>query len=497
MLPISKGYHLHPNWKGQLFRRTFPQLEEYIIPRSKELFKKLGGVYNETKHVWKFPSGATYTFGFIDKDDDAHDHDGASWNYLAFDELTHFTKYMYTYLIARVRSGTKELPAIVRSASNPGNIGHSWVRERFIEPCREGHVPIFDQASNTYRIFIPSKISDNPKLLEANPNYINQLMLLPEAERKPKMDGDWWAFSGQVFSEFRERRIPNEPENALHCIDSFPIPSFWPKIVGIDWGYTHKTAVYWSAISPDGRVFTYREYTCEKKAIDEWGADVGRLSKMDDNIVLVVMDPSAWKTESHGKRIVDQFIEASGMEFVEQAINDRIAGKLNMHNMLRWKQRPPKYVPKEGYKLDVEMRLYRLYGEKASIQYREMFMPEKPETNIPRWQIFRDECPELIKTIPLLVYDETRTEDVAKFDGDDSYDAIRYDLAGVDLYIRECLEKDQKLRKIQNVVQKYQQNGDYNAFHRRMEKLESDSRSKVVPINFQKLRQKRRVYRAS
>lgn len=498
MLPIMREFIKHPSFKGIIFRKTYPQLEEYLVPESKIIYKKFGGEYNETKHLWTFGSGATIRFGFIKTKDDARDHDGSQYNYIGWDELTHFDEWVYRYLFRSLRSGSKQLPAIVRSTSNPGNIGHSWVRSRFIEPDRNGYKKLWDPETKSHRIFIPSSMRDNPTLLENNPNYINILNTLPEAERKAKIEGDWWTFSGQVFTEWRDRHIDSEPAHALHVIEPFTIPSFWPKIVSIDWGFTHKASIHWHAVSPESRLFTYREYTCSKTPIEIWGSDVGRLSRTDENIVLSVMDPSAWKTESHGKTIAEQFMQASDM-FVEQAINDRINGKLHYHEMLRWKERPAKYIPKEGYSQETCDRIFRLHGLKAEQEYKDMFLPQKPESNLPQWQIFGEACPELVRVIPLLVYDENKTEDVAKFDGDDSYDDTRYGIMGYRTYVEQANAGYKEFLERAKIDDKFKVSGDQTIYHRQMEILEARNRESVVPYNrFEsRKRSKRQTYRAS
>src|SRR5512141_2322640 len=91
MLPIIYGWHEINGFHGILFRRTFPQLEESLIPRSQGFYKLVGGTYNDTKHLWTFPSGAIIRFSYMDKDDDARDHDTAEYHYVGFDELTAFT----------------------------------------------------------------------------------------------------------------------------------------------------------------------------------------------------------------------------------------------------------------------------------------------------------------------------------------------------------------------------------------------------------------------
>lgn len=497
MIPVFRRFIDHPKFHGIIFRKTYKDLEQYLVGVSKEYYPKLGAVYNETKHFWRFPSGSILRFSYMEDNDDAYSHDGTQYNYIGWDELTHFDEFVYRYLFRSSRSGTKDLPAIIRSTSNPGNIGHTWVRKRFVEPDRNGYKKIWDGQTKSFKIFIPSKIKDNPKLIEANPNYINELNNLPEAVRKAKMEGDWWAFSGQVFDEFRDRKIDGEPEHALHVIKPYAkIPDYWPKIVSIDWGFTHKTAAHWHAISPHGKAITYREYTAKKSPIGIWGADIGRLSRMDSNIILATMDPSAWKTESTGRTIAEQFMEASQMS-VQQAINDRLAGKQNYHEMLRWEPRPARFIPPEGYNEELAQRIWRIYGEKAHHEYCNMFQPDKPEINIPKWQIYNT-CTDLIDLIPRLVYDETKTEDVAKFDGDDSYDDTRYGLMAYKEYISQCAKEFEQVQKVDKIQNELEKTGDQNAFYRKMEFLENKTRKTMVPYNqFKARRAKRSVYRAS
>src|SRR5574340_522679 len=279
MLPIVRQFHLNPNYHGIVFRRTFPELEESLLMVASKWYPYFGAKYNDQKHTWTFPSGAVQRFSYMQKDDDARSHDTAQYHYIGFDELTHFTEFQYTYMISRIRRSTTELPCIIRSASNPGNVGHSWVRKRFVEPWRQGYKALYDSTSKTYRIFIPSKATDNPHIMEADPNYINRLRLLPLVEQKAKIDGDWWAYAGQVFDEFRAIKYADEPENALHVCPEFAIPAWWPKFIAVDWGYAALMVAYWFAVSPDGRLFVYREYSAEKTKISTWAADLLRASQ--------------------------------------------------------------------------------------------------------------------------------------------------------------------------------------------------------------------------
>lgn len=478
MLPIARQFFLNPRFKGIIFRKSYRQLEDSLIPRSFELgYEAFGFKYNHSKHVWTHrDTGATIRFGFMDKDSDARQHDTAEYNYIAWDELTHFNEWPYRYLMSRCRTSSPDLPAFMRAASNPGNIGHTWVRRRFVELAKEGYAKIFDVASNTYRVFIPAKLTDNPDLMKSDPSYGDRLKALPsEAERKSKIDGDWWAFAGQVFTEFRISPYSDEPQNAQHVIEPFEIPDWWPKIIAIDWGYKASTAVGWYALSPDERIFKYRELNRKGLTVEEWGADVQRMSQFDGNIVSVVIDPSAEQNRGEAHTIRQRAQRATGF-LISLANNDRVGGKDILHSFLRWEPRPKKYVPPEGYSQETRDKIYRLYGEEAANRYAGMFVEDEPETNIPRLQIF-DTCQHTINAIQVCTYDEDakgkKIEDVKEFDGDDPYDETRYGLYRVDSFYKGVREEHDQRREINEVLNKLAATGNQTTFYREMEQLEA------------------------
>ncbi len=457
--PVVKRLTDHPRFHGIIFRRTFRQLEESLIPRAKEFYgwdgtTRFGARYNDQKKSFTFPSGATIRFSYLETDDDAKSHQTAQYNYAAFDELTHFSEYQYTYVTTRVRTSVSDLPAYVRSASNPGGVGHTWVYKRFVEPCETGHVILQRTLPNgkaTKAVFIPALLTDNTALMAADPDYINRLNLLPEADRRALLYGDWHAYSGQVFSEFRAIHLPTEPENALHLVDPFLVPVWWPKVIAIDWGYAAMTWVGWFAVSPDMVTYLYREYAQKRKYITEWASDVARLSQYDGSIKDVVLDPSAWQTRGDPKQIYIQFQEASGMR-VTKADNDRLGGKMLLHEYFRWKPRPARYIPKDGFVQELHDRIYRMYGEERAAEYTAMFKAQPPETNLPKFRIFRGAAPELVGAIQACMSDPKRPEDVQEFEGDDPYDGCRYGIKRVHRYFQEAVEENASRQKLAAVL---------------------------------------------
>jgi hypothetical protein len=480
MDPIVKRYTDHAAFHGIIFRRTFRQLDESLIPRAKEKYALFGAKYNDQKKEFRFPSGATIRFGYLETDDHAHDHQTAEYNYAAFDELTHFTEYQYVYITTRVRSSKKGLPAYVRSASNPGGVGHTWVYQRFVKHAEGGHVLLKMKLANgkeTRLMFIPAKLTDNPVLMEVDPDYINRLNLLPEAERRALLYGDWHAYAGQVFTEFRAKRLPEEPDNALHVIEPFEIPSWWPKIIAIDWGWDAMTWAGWGAISPTEQVIMYREMMQRKTYIVDWAADIARMSQFDGNIKCVVLDKSAWANRGEKKQIWQQFQEASGMSPV-QSDSDRISGKLLLHEYLRWAPRNLQFLPPSGYSEELFQKIVRFHGQEKAQAYVQMFKPQEPETNLPKLLMFNT-CEGIISCIPSCVHEHDKTsgkkkEDVAEFNGDDPYDGTRYLIKRAHQYIRESRELFKEKKKLSDIMEEFDEKGDMTHLYRRMEKYESD-----------------------
>lgn len=470
MLPLVRQFYTHPRFKMLFLRRTFPELDSEVIPRSKEFYPAAGfNPYQDQKKRWVHPSGSIIQFGHCEHEKDVVKYDTSQYNIIAFDELTSFTEYQYIYLsMSRCRSAESALPALVRTGTNPGNIGHGFVRKRFVEPCRTGNTIIRESRllhgvpTVIQRIYIPSKATDNTYLMAADPTYINRLNLLPAAERAAKLDGDWWTFSGQVFDEFRVAPFPDEPPYACHVIPEFQIPSYWPRVLSIDWGYSAMTIAGWYAINPcpdehhRASFYKYREYSCKKTKISTWAADIARLSQ-GETFVDVVLDPSAWSSRGDEYNIAEQFEAVSKLR-PRKADNDRIGGKMLLQDLLRFKQRPPRVVPQEGFDQETADRLSRQYGPKGLLEYAALFQAE-PEELLPKFQVF-ESCEETIKAIPLCVYDKDRKEDVAEFEGDDPYDETRYGIKACQYYTDSGVNEHNRVQQVAGICSRLEQAQD-------------------------------------
>lgn len=476
----KKQLYEHPQFTGIIFRRTFPQLEKKVIPRAKEVYEALGAKYNETKKVFTFPSGAKIFLGHMEKESDVAKYDTDEYQYVGIDQAEQFTEYQLRYISSRIRSPHPDLPKIYRMAANPGGESHIYLRDRFVKPCPNGNMILLDKLTGLKRIYIPARLTDNPSLMEGDPDYINRLQLLPEKEREAKMNGDWFSFAGAVFSELRLGWNIGEPSNANHLVKPFTIPQYWPKVLAIDWGFAANTCAGWGALSPEGILYIYRIYKTKRTSVKEWSADLARESQFDGNLVKVVLDPSAYKDEGHEKRIVDLFVESSGFHFVQKADNDRRTGVELIHEYLRWNPKPQSRIERKDYDHELANRILRINGLEAHKQYCDQFIPEKLEENLPKVRFFEGYCEDLTSALQSCQYDEHKPEDYAEFDGDDPVDMFRYLLKAARLYLDSARAEGLYLQKQDDIVRKLQETGDMTGYYMQMAALEKKKGGSII-----------------
>lgn len=474
-LPIARQFYTHPRFKGIIFRRTYPELEAEVIQRSaaQGLYKAAGGKYNEAKKRWTFPSGASIKFSHLEYDSDVRSHDTAEYNYIGWDELTSFTEYMYLYMFSRCRSSSSNLPSIVRSGTNPGNIGHAWVRGRFVEVAPFGTI-VRDKNTGLRRMFVQSFAKDNPHLMENDPEYLSRLSGMAEKDRRAKLDGDWYTFGGQVFNDYRETPYEGEPENAMHLCEPFEIPDWWPKLLAIDWGYQALTYALWGAISPNGRLYLYREYGIKGAKISDWATHIGDLSSSEKFHDIVICQ-SAGQHRGEDSTIAEKFHQYSKLR-ARLSINEhgsRVATKLILQELFRWRTTERVNRSKAPFNEKIANQVLRISGLDAYKNYLKQYESIEVENNIPRIQIF-NELSLLRKTIPLCVYSDQHPEDVADFVGDDPYDTLRYLGRSFDSYakIARLQSKQGELATVGEVCEKLKKDQDWTSFYRKMERIE-------------------------
>jgi len=497
MLSIIRGWYKNPRFKQLFLRRTKPELRNEVWPRSHEIYPKFGATPNETHLTWTFPSGALIIFGHCEHEKDVNQYDSMQITLFTPDEITSLTEYIYLYIaLQRVRSADpRNLPALIRGSGMPGNIGHTWVKKRFIDP-EPGGGKIIIGKGGVKRIFIHATVKDNEK--NTDPTYINSLEALPEAERNAKLFGSFDAYLGQVFSEFRDHKIPDEPDNAIHVIEPFEIPAWWPKFIIGDWGYEAMCYVGFYAVSPQRRLYLYRELYWYKTKISAWGPVVKQFADIE-NPILVKFCQSSGQDRGQEETIQQQISRELGRN-VELSYNNhgsRVAGKMLIHEYLRWepKKRPPQ---DEFLTYDHEHALWLLRnrGMDTYSEYLDKFKPYEEETNIPRLLIMRcDEqhhdghqncCPVMIDSIKSCSYGKPKNgkvaEDVQEFEGDDAYDDLRYACDTAQRYMDLAGEEWKRVQKQQHYIDQVESNQDFTAFYRNMRALESDDDMRPIKM---------------
>lgn len=368
----------YPKSKQIIFRRTFPDLEKSLIRVSLEFYPREAASYNSSKHIWTFKNGSIIDFGYIDAESDVYQYQSAEYDVIRFDELTHFTKYMYTYMISRCR-GANPYPKHIKSSTNPGGVGHSWVKERFIDigaPNQIHEITLENGKKNTV-VFIPSLVQDNMFLLDNDPDYIDRLELLPEKEKQALLYGDWDIFDGQFFTEF---------DRKIHVVEPFVIPKDWRIYRARDYGLD-MCATLWIAMDYQMNCYAYKELYEPDLIVSEAARKINEMT--DEKIQIDYAPPDLWnRNKDTGKSTADIFAENG--QYLTKADNNRVTGWLAVHEWLKI------YKDEQG----------------------------QPNSKL---KIFSN-CVNLIRTLPALQHDEKNPNDVAVEPHELTHipDALRY-----------------------------------------------------------------------
>lgn len=178
-----------PRYRALILRRTYKQMSkaDSIMSTSQEWLSGKAK-WNGEAHKWTFPSGATLEFGHMEHAKSIFDYQGAAWHYVGYDELTQFHEAMYTYLFSRQRRRkASHIPTRMRSAGNPGGVGHVWVKARFIA----------DATRAAGRLFVPAKLHDNLGIDVED--YLPGFAQLDPVTRAQLLEGNWDAIPSGRF----------------------------------------------------------------------------------------------------------------------------------------------------------------------------------------------------------------------------------------------------------------------------------------------------------
>ena len=425
---------------GLCVRRERTQLVE-LVERSKVLYLPLGAKFNEQDKLWRFPNGARLRFAYLESDSDAQAYQGHSYTRVYVEEMGTFANPEPIFkLMATLRSGSG-VPCRFIATANPGGPGHSWIKARYIDPAPLGmkiiNQLIKDDLTNTYintqRIFIPSKLTDNPYI--NNEKYIAQLHMSGNTELvKAWLLGDWNVTLGAFFPEFSTTK---------HVIRTFKVPKHWTRFMSLDWGSASPFSIGWWCVVPDeldsglevypeqwqffegqskltgikylpkGAIIRYKEWYGSRAAENPTSNTTENLNvglkmtpeEVAQGILLRELDEPR-NTQNRAKlayRVADPKIFAweSG-----PSIGERFAAP---PYFLGFNRADNKRTAKTGAMGGWDMVRARLKGDGTTPM---MF--------------FMDNCVHAIRTLPLMEHDELHMEDVDTTAEDHAPDEIRY-----------------------------------------------------------------------
>jgi len=412
-----------PGVRGLMLRRTYPEIEENTInPMLDELDPEMYE-YNATKHILTFYNGSTIRFGYCQRKSDIRRYHGLQYDFVGIEELTDWSEDEFKMLRRVLRTARLGIHPNFFGSTNPGGIGHGWVKRLWVDrKFRKTENP------DDYA-FIPSRVWDNPTLMEADPGYLEILEDMPEKQRKALLYGDWNVFEGQFFTEWSED---------VHVANPFvPMIGIKRRIIALDYGSVNPCAVYWMALTNDDRIIVYRELYLPYRYEQLAQAIIDHTSDEEwKDLRRVVVDPSICakkneETGSTGKGILEKAFRKNGKKLlVIPGNNRRIDGWNAVHKWLE-----PRQDKNDGT----------------------LFAP----------MVFTSNCENAIRTIPELVHDDKDVEDVNTKGEDHCGDAIRYgvvyfgvtppqSLASIDNVQNAMLKTQQKKAKSRKALDEYE-----------------------------------------
>jgi hypothetical protein len=386
-----------------IVRRTYPELIENHIKPLRELLqcgsKDSAAKYNDSRKEMKFVNGSEILFRYCNAEKDLNNFQGVQFDVIFIDEATQLKQEWIEKIGACVR-GVNSFPKRTYYTMNPGGASHGYFKRLFIDRKFEK-----GEYADDYS-FIQSLVTDNEALMKENPEYIKQLEKLPPKLREAWLNGRWDVFEGAFFEEFRVTPEPQAchdagitEEEALqehrwtHVIKPFDIPSGWKVYRSYDWGYGKPFSCGWWAVDYEGCAYRILElYGCNgtpnegvkwsnKEQFDKIAEIEREHPYLKGRRIQGVADPSIWD----GSKGISAAEEAEKhCLWFDKGINDRIAGWMQVHERLRFDE-----------------------NGKAMMY------------------IF-DTCKDSIRTIPLMMYDEHKPEDLDSDLEDHAVDEIRY-----------------------------------------------------------------------
>ena len=368
-----------------IVRRTYPELINNHINILKAELLDIAK-YNDKEKVLRFFNTSTINFMYCANDKDLDRLQGVEYDVIFLDEATQLSEYQMKTITACLR-GVNSFPKRIYYTCNPGGQGHNYIKRIFIDKKYENGENPEDYT------FIQSLVTDNAVLMQSQPDYIKQLEALPSKLREAWLYGRWDIFEGQFFEEFADRAEHYLDRQFTHVIEPFEIPDGWKIYRSFDWGYNKPFSCGWWAVDYDGVAYRILEYYgCTNTPNEgvklhpyEVFREIHQIETehrwLKGKSIIGVADPAIWNSET-GESIAD--VAAKFYVYFQKGDHQRITGWMQMH-------------------------------------YRMAF----DENGYPMMYVFNN-CKAFIRTIPSLIYDEHKVEDLNTEGEDHIADETRY-----------------------------------------------------------------------
>jgi phage terminase large subunit len=387
----------YPKTKGLIVRKTYPELLSNHIRMFLTEYPEVVNWYKLGEKAIYYPNGSITEFSHLASVNDVFIYQGREYEDISIDEITQHEELVFKILRSSNRTANKEFTKAGGKVSmlltgNPGGIGHGWAKRLFIDKLYNEHERPEDFG------FVQAKVWDNKALLDADPDYLRRLRDLPDSLRRAYLEGDWDVFAGQVFSEFRRD---------THTCNPVMPKETYPHFLWIDWGYSGKEShegafagLAAALIKEDyqgisfNRIIVYKEWYGKYKHPKEWAEKIYKESSI--NYKEVVGDSAMFNNQTDGSKPIAKLMEDEW---------DRLHKK-------HW------VTMKAGTK--------NRLGRVATVHNWLSLAPD----GLP-YMLVTESCPNLIRTLPLLVYDTYNVEDVDSDGEDHLYDSLGYGLSAV------------------------------------------------------------------
>jgi phage terminase large subunit len=383
------------NVQAGLFCEDYPTLKQRQLSKIAAEFPKwLGTRHSDHKDYGncfildeKYGSGVLMFLNL----DRPEKYDSAEFAAIGVDELTKNPYEIFPVLRRRLRWTDRKTQRSIPdcrfiAGTNPGGVGHTWVKKLFIDGIHDENEVEADEFA-----YVHAKYSDN---IIKNESYESTLNSMPEKMRRAFRDGDWDIFEGQFFG--------NEWGQEWNVCKPFKIPDYWRRFISLDYGYSAPSSVHWWAISTEGRLYAYRELYGPGMTYKKLGRTILAATPEEerDKVEFIVADPAIFAKSGHLQD--DDGLPRSGADELSEGLNGKwVVTRANNDRVNGW-------GIMRQYMAPIDWN-----GQKTSRL------------------IYFDTCKNAIRTIPALVHDDTRPEDVNTKGEDHAGDESRYAVMAV------------------------------------------------------------------